>query len=343
VQDIPALVDTPDLLAVDDEMRAFVQQYTRGVPRGRSRLMVLHSAIRGAASLGIKYDPYAQGSAQDVFHSQSANCLSYANLFVALAREAGLKASYQWVQVRPQWTLRGERVLLRMHVNTLINPDRSNSFMVDIEPVPNQKIARAQTISDSAAQALHLNNVAMEALAEKDLERAWLHAYRALELSPSQSLLWVNIGAIYRAAGQLRAAEVSYLHALDIDSGNASAMNNLSVLYSLQGREAEQAYWDERVENYRESNPYYYSWLAEAAAEQDDWTLAVAHYEKALHLLPKDSGLLYAAGLAHLEIDQPLKASQYIERAIKHASLRTDIDTYQQRLELLRRELGPRG
>ena len=102
VSDVALRVQTPDLLAVDEAMRQFVGTYTGGIASRRQRLRTLHSAVSGAATLGVEYDPFAEGTAQDAFHRQTANCLSYANLFVALAREAGLDARYQWVDVRPR-------------------------------------------------------------------------------------------------------------------------------------------------------------------------------------------------------------------------------------------------
>ena len=107
---------TPDLLALDEEMLDFVHRYTAGINSRRQRLHTLHRAVGGSATLGLEYDPFAGGTALEAFHSQSANCLSYANLFIALAREVGLDARYQWVDVRPSWTRMGERVAVRLHV-----------------------------------------------------------------------------------------------------------------------------------------------------------------------------------------------------------------------------------
>ena len=87
-------MSTPDLLELDDNRRAFVERYTGDVSGERARLMTLHRAIKGSATLGVRYDPDADGTARDAFHRGTANCLSYASLFVALAREAGLDAGY---------------------------------------------------------------------------------------------------------------------------------------------------------------------------------------------------------------------------------------------------------
>ncbi|MDH3992831.1 MAG: hypothetical protein OEV47_07950, partial [Gammaproteobacteria bacterium] len=113
-------VATPDLLAMDDSMRDFVARYTGGTGNSRQRMMALHRAITGAGILNIQYDPFADGSAREVFYRGTANCLSYANLFIALAREAGLDAHYQWLEVRPRWSRVGERISVGLHVNVVV-------------------------------------------------------------------------------------------------------------------------------------------------------------------------------------------------------------------------------
>jgi Flp pilus assembly protein TadD len=178
----------------------------------------------------------------------------------------------------------------------------------------------------------------MEALAAEQLELAWLNGVRALQLSPETAHLWVNLGAIYRFAGQHRQAESSYLFALQLDPWDRSAMNNLVVLYGIEGRAQDRDYWEVQVARYRDENPYYHAWLGDQAAEAQDWQAALQYYEEALALLPDDSRLLYAAGISHYQLDELATASTYIKRAIKTATLRSDIENYQLQLEAVQRK-----
>ncbi|MFK7976082.1 MAG: tetratricopeptide repeat protein [Halioglobus sp.] len=335
--EVSTLTTTPDLLAVSEEMRTFVETYTGDTRHPRQRLRMLHSAITGPATLGVEYKPFASGSAQDVFRSGQANCLSYASLFVALAREAGLNAQYQWLEVKPQWTRQGERVMVRLHVNVAVQLRGREQFMVDIDPLQSRDIAASKLISDRDAQALYHSNIAMEALAREALEEAWVNAVRALQLSPRVAHLWVNIGAIYRLAGQHDAAQASYLQALEIDPWDRSAMNNLAVLHHIEGNAEQLAYWEGRVARYREANPYYHAWLGDKAGEEKNWPEAARFYEKALAIRPEDSGLLFALGVIHTHLGQPTVATDYIQRAIDHATLFSDIKAYEQKLDALHR------
>jgi len=338
VGEVYARVPTPDLLAVDESMREFVQRYTDGVHQDRARLMVLHRAIKGSATLGVQYDPQADGTARDAFYRGSANCLTYASLFIALAREAGLDADYQWLEIAPQWTRDKERIMVRLHVNALVRLSKREQYMVDIDPLELRDIAGSRQMSDSDALALYHSNIAMDALADGDTEQAWLQGVRALQLSPDTPHLWVNLGAIYRFNSQHNDAEHSYLYALQLDPDEHSAMNNLAVLYGIEGRPVQREYWEQRVARYRNVNPYYHAWLGEEAAEAGKWQQAVRNYERALALSPTDSRLLFALGHSYQQLGETDIASGYIRRAIEAAPTRAAGATYQMQLNAMQRK-----
>jgi Flp pilus assembly protein TadD len=335
--DVELADPTPDLLAIDDAMRNFVATYAGARNNSqRQRLLNLHQAVKSPAILDLQYDPFAEGGAEETFHRGSANCLSYANLFVALSREAGLDAKYQWLEVRPQWSRMGERVAVRLHVNVVVKTRQGETFMVDIDPLSSNDITGARVLNDREAEALYHSNIAMGALAEEQLDTAWIQTVRALQLSPDTGHLWVNLGAIYRVAGQYDDAERSYFRALQLNRYDHSATNNLVVLYEHQGREEEYAYWSERSRRYRDKNPYYHSWLGDLAAGDDDWPVALAHYQRAVELMPQDSRLLYGLGIIHHQLGDFDEATRQITLAIERASLTRDIEEYEVRLESVR-------
>ncbi|QIB66048.1 transglutaminase-like domain-containing protein [Kineobactrum salinum] len=329
---------TPGLLQLDDAMRGFVARYVPSRFAPRQRLTSLHEAVKGPGALAVQYDPFADGTASEVFHSAAANCLSYAHLFVALAREAGLDARYHWLEERPQWTRLGERVAVRLHVNVIVRTASGEQYMVDIEPLQSRDVAGARVLDDSDAAALHHNNLAMEALAGGTLELAWRQAVRALQLSPGLSLLWVNLGAVYRHAGQLADAEQAWLQALQLDDRDRSAMNNLVLLYDRLGREQERLFWLDRVEHYRQANPYWHAWQGDQAGEADDWEGALPHYQRALELAPDDNHLLYAAGIIHFRLGQYEAAGGMLQRAIDAATRPSDIRYYRAQLQAVQRQ-----
>ncbi|EED30668.1 tetratricopeptide repeat domain protein [gamma proteobacterium NOR5-3] len=335
--DSPDLRD-PQVLLVTQEMRDFVERYTRDSNNAHNKLMALHRAIKGQGALAMEYDPFADGTARDAFNRGSANCLSYAHLFTALAREAGLNAQYQWMEVRPEWHRMGDRVAVRLHVNVQVKMRDSIEYMVDIDPLNRFEVAGARLMSDEEGLALYYNNLAMNALAADRPVQAWQQLVRGLDEAPGMSQLWVNLGAIYRYAGQYAEAEQTYFHALEIDGSDRSAMNNLVVLYELQGRSKEQNYWEDRLERYRNLNPYYHASLGDLAMEAEDWDAAYDHYERAADMQPSDGLLIYSQGLAAHKLGSDEEAERLISRAIEKAAFQVEKQRYRVQLRTIREQ-----
>lgn len=337
VDDAQALPDI-EVLAINDEMVEFVDRYTRNANNERNKLMALHWAIKGAAGLDMKYDPFADGDAQQVFARGTANCLSYAHLFVAMAREAGLNARYQWMEVRPEWHRMGERIAVRLHVNVQVKTRDGSEYLVDIDPLSRSEVAGARLLSDKEGLALYYNNLAMMALADDRPGEAWMKVVKGLEVAPDMSQLWVNLGAIYRYSGQLVEAEQAYFRALDIYGGDRSAMNNLVVLYEQQGRDADLQYWRDRLNRYRDLNPYYHASLGDKAMEEQDWKAAHKHYATARRLQPEDSQLIYNLGLAEYHLGNSAAAEKLISKAIEEASFQMEKQRYRVQLRTIKEE-----
>jgi Flp pilus assembly protein TadD len=328
-------VATPDLLAMSPEMKSFVDRYVRPAPTHRSRLRMLHSSLRSNALLDIDYDPAADGTAQEVFERGTANCLSYAHLFVAMARYAGLDAEYHLLKLRPEWSRHGDQIALRQHVNVLVKLDRRQHYMVDIDPVRRAEIADSSTIADEVAVGLHHSNLAMTQLFQGNLEPAYLQSVRALELSPNTDFLWINLGAIYSNAGNDSASEQAYRTALALNPHSPSAMNNLMILSERHGDTQMADYWESQITGHRQRNPYYHAYLGEQAQERGEFQQARRHFQAAIKRKQDDADLYYRLGKVYLDLDEPAQAIEYLQLAVDTARLVTQREEYQALLDQL--------
>ena len=90
-------------------------------------------AFAQAFSPGVVYDPALTRTAVELFHQRTGNCLSFAGLFVVLAREAGLDAGFQDVPVLPNWRLDGDAFVVERHVNVIVRSGREE-YVVDFRP-----------------------------------------------------------------------------------------------------------------------------------------------------------------------------------------------------------------
>lgn len=329
-----ATPSSPDqLLALTDEMKAFSERYVSSGRSQRQRLNSLHASLRSDAMLGIEYEPGADGTAAEAFHSGLANCLSYAHLFVAMARYNGLDARYQSLSLRPQWTRHGDRISVRRHVNVVVRLRGGEEFMVDIDPVQRSRVTRADTLSDGDAAALYDNNMAMDSLFRDDLNAAYSSAVVAVRQSPQIDYLWVNLGAIFSRSGQLGAAEQAYMQALELNPESDSAMNNLVILYAEMGDQLRAEQWAQKIERYRQINPYYHALLGEQAVAEGDLPAALEHYQAAVRLKDADAELYFQLGKLYVDLNQLTEGVRYLRLAVEHSTLISERKSYQSFLD----------
>ena len=109
-------------------------------------------------------------------------------------------------------------------------------------------------------------------------------------------------------------------------------MNNLVVLYGMEGRHPEREYWERQVASYRDINPYYHAWRGDEAAAEGEWRQAASSYERALALTPGDGRLLAALGRSYGHLGEAGLASDYLERAVESAVTPADRAAYQLQL-----------
>ncbi len=323
----------PELLALNEEMRDFVDRYVSSTRHPRQKLNALHSALRSSALLDMDYSSVADGTAAEVFSRGTANCLSYAHLFVAMARYAGLDANYHLLNLRPEWSRHGTHVALRQHVNVLVRLNSRQRYMVDIDPVSRAKVSSKRIISDLEALSLHHNNLAMAHLFKDDLEPAYQHSVNALRYSPDTDFLWINLGAIYSRAGNDAASQRAYEAALKLSPESPSAMNNLMVLHTRRGESEQANFWEQQILKHRDRNPYYHAYLGDSAEQAGDLEAATGHFLAAIKRKQDDAELYYRLGLLHLEQGQPTLAAEYLRQAVANAQLVTERKTYQALLD----------
>lgn len=325
----------PDILSIDAAMIEFVDRYVPRIHHSRQRLDNLHLAIRSTGVLAMKYEFDATRTASEAFHSGQANCLSYAHLFIALARQAGFNASYQEVKLPHSWAEmdNASSFYYLRHVNVIIQLPFSEAT-VDIKAPPTYHSARTKRISDNAAFAQHFNNIAVEHMQQGDTLNAFKNFKKAILLAPTDSSIWVNLGTLYRRNKHPRLAESAYLHALSLHDNEYIAMSNLVSLYQGTGEFDKQNYYLDKVEGVRKRNPYNYFYLARDAYKIGDYSTAEEHLTTAL----RKEKLEYRFHLLMVLIQQKLDNNK---AALKHQKIAEGLfGEIEQEMSILMNELS---
>ncbi|MCU0989914.1 MAG: transglutaminase-like domain-containing protein, partial [Xanthomonadales bacterium] len=150
-------VSRADLLTVTPEMSEFLDAYISPEQKQGFRLKRLLYAIMGEGTFELVYDEITR-TAAETFRDQRGNCLSFTNMFVAMARHVGLDASYQEVEVPAEWSLSGQAFLLSQHVNVFLQLSHGETRIVDFNILDFNTAYGRRVIADERARAHYYNN-----------------------------------------------------------------------------------------------------------------------------------------------------------------------------------------
>lgn len=327
--DGPAVhVSDVDVLAVSPEMEAFLEKYVLAYPNMHTRMTLLMDAVSANGVLGFDYDDAYTLTSVDAFDARAGNCIGFANMLVALARKAGIKAQYQEVMRRPEWSTREDTVLLVKHINVIL-AGSAYTYVMDISGISISPLARRRVISDSYAKALYYNNLGAEALIKNDLPTAYAYMSRAIETEPLVTDSWINIGVVLGRNGQLADAETVLRKALEINNNEYTALSNLYEIYITQENFEAAAMIEDSVERYRQRNPYYLLQLSEEALLQGDANEALKLIQRAVKKKDNDHQLYFALARVQYLAGQIQAAQESLSRARELAP--ADLGDYYQR------------
>lgn len=323
--------EDPGLLVVNDDMRAFLAER---VPERASDSRKVELILEGilAGGLELEYDNLLTLPASEAFYRRAGNCMSFTNLFLALAREVGLRASYQEVMVPPTWTEGEHAWFYNLHVNVLVDLPGAEQ-VVDFNLGDYLRAYPRRLISDEAGESRYHNNLGVHFMTHEDPARAFLHFRRALALQPGAGHVWTNLGTLYRRQGELARAEAAFRHAIELDH-EPVAMSNLARLYREQGLPQLAANYARQVDRVRSKNPYYQYYRAKQSYEAGAYLNAQRHLEKALRTQAKDHRFHHLMAMILTQRRQPELARQFLRQA-EALAVDSEKQRYGNKLELL--------
>lgn len=278
-----ATISELDLDQISPAMLDFLQQHVSQAPGKDRRAWNLVWATGDRNLWRFHYDPALTLSPQQTFEQASGNCLAFSGMIIAMAREIGLQAWYQEVEIPPQWSQGDGVMLVSKHVNAVIQGEQSE-WVVDVSGRNASTYRRVRRISDSVALAQFYNNLGADALSADDLPLAHAYFSRAIRTQPQLSFVWSNLGVVYTRNGQDEDARWAYRTALDIDPAQNVAAHNLYLIYERDGRLEEAAALRAQVEHYRRRNPYYLYYLSSLALEQGLYQQSSEMLQQAIQL-----------------------------------------------------------
>jgi len=327
------VLEPVELLAVNDDMRAFLHEHIpnmRVSEEYRAKLILKALLDDG---LKLHYNNLKTYTAEEAFYAREGNCLSFTNLYMALAREAGLMVSFQEVAVPPSWSAVGDTHYFSLHMNILLELPRKLQE-IDFDAQALTARSKKKIVGDYVAASQYYNNMAMHYLAMGDLSTAFLHSRKAIALRPNTGYFWANLGTILRRAEDEEGAEEAYLAAIEL-SNEPAAVSNLARLYQSQGKQEVADEYAHRAESYRQRNPYYLYEMAEYAYYQENYQEANRLLRSAIAKQKDVARFHHLQGLAWAQLGDARQAQQSFTLAAELAETEQDSSLYAHKLSLL--------
>ena len=338
-QNLPGLVGNDDVLALSPEMKSFLdanvhQKATIGV-----RMNELIDAIISKQTFGLEFEEKTR-TASELFHYRRGNCLSFSNMFVAMARYVKLEASFQEVQIPPDWSFQNDVFILNRHVNVHVDMGPLDDHIVDFNIDDFKSGYDLRRIPDSRARAHYFNNMGVESMQAGDSASALAYFRRAIADNDRQfSPAWTNLGTLYSRNGYPEYAEAAYLLALEVDEEDLVAMSNLAGFYEQQGDAERAAMYRKRVIDHRRENPYFRYQRARDAYEAEDYDAAISHLKYATREKKNEDEFYFLLGLCYLQKGDEKTAQRWLARAKEVAATDALKNRYSSKLEKLLSEM----
>lgn len=328
------LMADAEILRLSPEMTAFLDRY---VDRDANDYLQLHEliyAVIGDGTFGLTYTDQTQ-TAAETFRERRGNCLSFTNLFVSMARDVGLRVSYQEVEIPPDWTMNDGTFTLNRHVNVHVDLGMAGGHVVDFNIGDFRSSYDRRIISDERALAHFFNNKGIEALQNGETGTAFANLRHALTRDPEFAPAWSNLGTLYRRQRLWNHAEASYLQALAVNRNEYVAMSNLASLYRDRGDAERAARFEKRASLHRMRNPYYRFGLARDAFRNGDFDGAIGHLRYAVRRKPQEESFHFLLGLSYLQKGDAKRARRWLDKAEELAKTDALKRNYRSKIDLL--------
>lgn len=334
IDQLPNIISAPEVLLLNPGMQSFVDEHVDRQSTSYVKLHQLLYAVINEGSFGLNYNDLTH-TAAETFDIRAGNCLSFTNMFVAMARDAGLKASFQEVDIPPDWSMQGDIFVLSRHMNIYIDLGYHGEHIVDFNIDDFRSTYEREKISDDRALAHFYSNRGVERLQAGDRVEAFLFFRQAIEFDQSFAPAWNNLGTLYSRNGHRNFAEASYLQAVEVQRGAMLPMSNLARLYEANGDEERAEYYRDRVSYHRSRNPYYQYHLAREAFQERRYEDAIEYLQKAIRQKEWEDSFYFLLGLSYLQIGEEEKARRWLTKAEEVAEDDALKRNYHNKLELL--------
>lgn len=323
-----------DILALDADMNAFLDEYVNRRGSQHEKLAQLVLAVIGQDRFLLAYDD-TTSTASETFRNRRGNCISFTSMFIAMARELGLDASYQEVDIPPDWSMEDQTYLFSQHINVLVRLRKTPDRVVDFNTYGFHSQSDSKVISDQRARAHYFSNMGVEHMLADNTQLAYAYFRESLREDHTFGSAWLNLGVLHRKEGLVAYAEAAYQEAMTHNSSRLMSMSNLANLYLQEGKTEQAEYYLDKVRSHRMNNPYYRYQLANTDFLDGNYESAIENLKFAIRKRKDEDRFYYLLSLSYLMSGEKDTAKEWMRKAEEVALESESQKKYHHKLDLL--------
>jgi len=308
------LRDVPNPLMATPSMKEFAMK-AAGLGTAPERLERLQRALFDEGTFPFSYENRGTFTAAEAFYRRQGNCLSFTNLFVALARSLDIPVSTAMVTRARGSEREGDLIVVNTHVIAVLSHGGGLDFY-DFQQARTEQPRALRTLDDMWITSLYLNNRGAEELRVGRAEPARRLFADAVKLAPRFAGAWGNLGVASRRLGEITAALQAYAEALAIEPGNPTILTNLAALYRSLGKEVE-ANAALNAANLAIASPHVLLVRGDLELARGNVDQALRFYRDAKSRQPELVDAWLAMARAELSRGRQAKALSYLRKALK--------------------------
>jgi len=284
----------------------------------KSRLLKVVRFMADSDGLGFQYQTQSSLNAEKAYVARRGDCMSYANLLVALARTLDVPVRFVRITQLPVTWEAGGRFFESSHMAVALGRNASwdQAVIVDFGNVHTSpwRFSLYDDVPDEEAFVLFQNNVAVQRMLAGDVKTAerilrffHQHAPRTPEVPNNLSLVLLQTGHDREALDLLEASVEQFprfrpLFANAVQAARRIGDENLAKTLEGRGRELLE---DEPAWNFNEGMRSYHARA---------YSTAALRFEKALSADPDNVRLLAWSARAHLAAGNLRRGLEQVER-----------------------------
>jgi Tfp pilus assembly protein PilF len=316
-----------DPLALSPEVRVRVKEHLTYEGTEKARMLRLVRYLGDSDGLSFRYHPQQSLSAERAFFARQGDCMSYANLYVALARMMDVAVRFVRITQLPvTWESRG-RFFESSHMAVAFGREAAwdQSLVIDFGNTHTApwRFALYDDVPDELAFVLFQNNVAVEKMVGGEVVEAERMLRFLLSRSPDVPEVHNNLGLVLLQAGRVKEAmevlQAGVEHFPRFRPLYANAVQAARRLGDVQLAESLQL----RGRGLLEDDPSWNFNEGLRSYQERAFLAAAVRFEKALSADPDNVRLLAWTARAHLAAGELRQGLEEVERIRSRPSSET--------------------